>query len=68
MHGTAGPIDFNVHQPNWKLASRLVRTFDGANDNGHEMCPALQPMPAYDCSVNIPSDIGAHVTERLATS
>ena len=36
MHGTAGPIDFNVHQPNWKLASRLVRTFGGANDDGHE--------------------------------
>ena len=65
MHGTAGPIDFNVHQPNWKLASRLVRTFCGANDDGHEMCPALQPCPLYAIvPVNIPWDIGARVAER----
>jgi hypothetical protein len=52
MHGTAGPIDFNVHQPNWKLASRLVRTFGGANDDGHEMCPAFAVRSCIEVSLH----------------
>jgi hypothetical protein len=27
MYGTARPIDFDIHQPNWKLASRLMRNY-----------------------------------------
>ena len=35
MHGTAGPIDFNVHQSDRKLASRLMRNYGAPNDDCH---------------------------------
>jgi hypothetical protein len=40
MYGTARPIDFDIHQPNWKLASRLMRNYGAPNDSCHEAYPA----------------------------
>ena len=40
MYGTARPIDFDIHQPNWKLASRLMRNYGAPNDRCHEADPA----------------------------
>ena len=35
MYGTARTIDFNVHKPDWKLASRLMRKYGAPNDDCH---------------------------------
>jgi len=35
VYGTARTIDFNVHQPDWKLASRLMRKYGAPNDDCH---------------------------------
>ena len=37
MYGTARTIDFNVHQPDRKLASRLMRNYGAHNNDRHRL-------------------------------
>jgi hypothetical protein len=47
MHGTAVPSISTSTSQTGSLPVGLVRTLDGANDDGHEMCPAARGSGFY---------------------